>query len=135
MFMDTWILFTRYKEDHGRSHNRWWIPDPKIHFILFLVIPKLSMLWKPMVNGSRCIGRRKKSGQCDHCWTLAQERFTCKAAVCFEQGRMLANIVAGVEKSLALNKKNQYVLLVSSDIPTLKPEMVDCRRYLYGNEG
>lgn len=41
------------------------------------------------------------------------------------QGRMLANIVAGVNKVLELNKKNQYVLLVSSDIPTLKPEMVD----------
>lgn len=52
---------------------------------------------------------------------------TCKKPVYFvsNQGRMLANIVAGVEKSLALNKKNQYVLLVSSDIPTLKPEMVD----------
>jgi GTP:adenosylcobinamide-phosphate guanylyltransferase len=41
------------------------------------------------------------------------------------QGRMLANIVAGVNKALELNKKNQYVLVVSSDIPTLKPEMVD----------
>jgi GTP:adenosylcobinamide-phosphate guanylyltransferase len=41
------------------------------------------------------------------------------------QGRMLANVVAGVNKSLELNKKNKYVLVVSSDIPTLKPEMVD----------
>ena len=41
------------------------------------------------------------------------------------QGRMLANIVAGVDKALELNKKNQYVLLVSSDIPALKPDMVD----------
>ncbi len=41
------------------------------------------------------------------------------------QGRMLANIVAGVDKALELNKKNQYVLIVSSDIPTLKPDMVD----------
>ena len=38
---------------------------------------------------------------------------------------MLANIVAGVNKSLELNKKNKYVLIVSSDIPALKPEMVD----------
>jgi hypothetical protein len=38
---------------------------------------------------------------------------------------MLANIVTGVNKALELNKKNQYVLIVSSDIPTLKPEMVD----------
>jgi len=41
------------------------------------------------------------------------------------QGRMLANIVAGVSKSVELNKKTEYVLLVSSDIPALKPEMVD----------
>jgi len=41
------------------------------------------------------------------------------------QGRMLANIVAGVNKSIELNKKTEYVLLVSSDIPALKGEMVD----------
>ena len=41
------------------------------------------------------------------------------------QGRMLANIVAGVAKSVELNKKTQYVMVVSSDIPALKPEMVD----------
>jgi hypothetical protein len=38
---------------------------------------------------------------------------------------MLANIVAGVNKSLELDKKTKYVLVVSSDIPALKPEMVD----------
>jgi len=41
------------------------------------------------------------------------------------QGRMLANIVAGINKALEINKKNKYVLVVSSDIPTLKPAMVD----------
>jgi len=41
------------------------------------------------------------------------------------QGRMLSNIVAGVKKSLELDKNNKYVLVVSSDIPALKPEMVD----------
>ena len=41
------------------------------------------------------------------------------------QGRMLANIVAGVNKALELNKKTEYVLVVSSDIPTIKGEMVD----------
>lgn len=52
---------------------------------------------------------------------------TCKKPLHFvsNQGRMLANIVAGVKKSLELNKKTEYVLIVSSDIPTLKPEMVD----------
>jgi GTP:adenosylcobinamide-phosphate guanylyltransferase len=52
---------------------------------------------------------------------------TCKKPLHFisNQGRMLANIVAGVDKSLELNKRNKYVLVSSSDIPTLKPEMVD----------
>jgi molybdopterin-guanine dinucleotide biosynthesis protein A len=41
------------------------------------------------------------------------------------QGRMLDNLIAGVNKSLELNPKNKYILLVSSDIPALKAEMVD----------
>ena len=41
------------------------------------------------------------------------------------QGRMLANIVAGVEKSLELNPKTEYVLVASSDIPGINAEMVD----------
>ena len=41
------------------------------------------------------------------------------------QGRMLTNIVTGVNKVLEINKKAQYVLVVSSDIPTLKSEMVN----------
>jgi len=57
----------------------------------------------------------------------AKNGLTCKKPLHFlsNRGRMLANIVVGVEKSLELNKKNQYVLVVSSDIPTLKGEMVD----------
>lgn len=52
---------------------------------------------------------------------------TCKKPLHYisNQGRMLANIVAGVNKSLELNKKSEYVLIVSSDIPTLKSDMVD----------
>jgi GTP:adenosylcobinamide-phosphate guanylyltransferase len=52
---------------------------------------------------------------------------TCKKPMHFvsNQGRMLANIVAGVSKSLELNKKNKYVLVASSDIPAIKSEMVD----------
>jgi hypothetical protein len=38
---------------------------------------------------------------------------------------MLANIVTGINKALEINKRNKYVLVVSSDIPTIKPEMVD----------
>lgn len=52
---------------------------------------------------------------------------TCKKPLHFlsNQGRMLANIVAGVDKSLELDERTEYVLVVSSDIPALKPEMVD----------
>lgn len=51
----------------------------------------------------------------------------CKKPLHFisNQGRMLANIVAGVDKSLELNPATEYALVVSSDIPGLKPEMVD----------
>ena len=41
------------------------------------------------------------------------------------QGRMLANIVLGVNKALELNPKTDYVLIVSSDIPAVKGEMID----------
>ena len=57
----------------------------------------------------------------------AKSGLICKKPIHYisNQGRMLANIVAGVKKSLELNEKINYVLVVSSDIPTLKPEMVD----------
>lgn len=52
---------------------------------------------------------------------------TCKKPLHFvsNQGRMLANIVAGVNKALEINRRNKYVLVASSDIPTIKPDMVD----------
>ncbi len=52
---------------------------------------------------------------------------TCKKPLVFipNQGRMLANIVAGVNKSLELNPKTEYLLVASSDIPTITSEMVD----------
>ncbi len=57
----------------------------------------------------------------------AQSGVTCKKPYHFipNQGRMLANIVAGIKKSQELDPKNEYVLIVSSDIPGIKPEMVD----------
>ncbi|HJR80123.1 MAG TPA: nucleotidyltransferase family protein [Anaerolineales bacterium] len=67
------------------------------------------------VNNVIVIGLSPKSG------------VTCKKPLHFvsNQGRMLANIVTGINKALELNKRNKYVLVVSSDIPTIKPEMVD----------
>jgi GTP:adenosylcobinamide-phosphate guanylyltransferase len=67
------------------------------------------------VNNVIVVGLSPKSG------------VTCKKPLHFvsNQGRMLANLVTGINKALELNKKNQYVLVVSSDIPALKSEMVD----------
>lgn len=52
---------------------------------------------------------------------------TCKKPLYFvsNQGNMLANIVAGVNKVLEIHPQAEYVLIVSSDIPGLKPFMVD----------
>lgn len=57
----------------------------------------------------------------------SKNTLTCKKPLHYvsNQGRMLSNIVAGVSKSLELDKKNKYVLIVSSDIPSLKSHMVD----------
>jgi len=52
---------------------------------------------------------------------------TCKKPLHFisNQGRMLSNIVVGVEKSLELDPKTEYVLVASSDIPGINAGMVD----------
>jgi GTP:adenosylcobinamide-phosphate guanylyltransferase len=56
-----------------------------------------------------------------------KDNLECKKPIHYipNQGRMLSNIVAGVNKSLELNKAGEYVLIVSSDIPTVKAEMID----------
>lgn len=56
-----------------------------------------------------------------------KDNLTCKKPVHYipNQGRMLANIVAGVNKSLEINQDGEYVLIVSSDIPTVKSHMID----------
>jgi GTP:adenosylcobinamide-phosphate guanylyltransferase len=57
----------------------------------------------------------------------ANSGVTCSKPVYYlpNEGRMLANIVAGVYKSLQLTPETQHVLIVSSDIPALTGEMVD----------
>lgn len=57
----------------------------------------------------------------------AKNQLSCKKPLHFlpNQGRMLSNIVAGINKSLQLDKKSKYALIVSSDIPAIKPHMVD----------
>jgi molybdopterin-guanine dinucleotide biosynthesis protein A len=57
----------------------------------------------------------------------AKSGVTCEKPLYFlsNQGRMLANIVAGIEKSQELNPDNEYVMVVSSDVPAIKAEMID----------
>ncbi|NCP86101.1 MAG: hypothetical protein CO094_03325 [Anaerolineae bacterium CG_4_9_14_3_um_filter_57_17] len=52
---------------------------------------------------------------------------TCRKPTTFlpNQGRMLANVVAGVAESQKITPAGNYVLIVSSDIPALRAEMVD----------
>jgi GTP:adenosylcobinamide-phosphate guanylyltransferase len=51
----------------------------------------------------------------------------CKKPVFFvsNQGKMVENLRAGGKKLLEVNKKAQYALFVSSDIPAINGEMVD----------
>nr|BAL58293.1 hypothetical conserved protein [uncultured Chloroflexota bacterium] len=52
---------------------------------------------------------------------------SCKKPLYFlsNQGSMLRNIIAGMNKVLELNPAAEYVLIVSSDIPGIKAFMVD----------
>lgn len=88
----------------------------------------IDIAGKPMVQW--VLDALGEAGQVDNVIVIGlspKSGVTCKKPVHYisNQGRMLANIVAGVHKSLELDKKTKYVLVVSSDIPALKPEMVD----------
>lgn len=52
---------------------------------------------------------------------------TCSKPIHYisNQGRMLANIIAGSEKSLELKPNSEYLLVCSADIPALRGDMVD----------
>ena len=97
-------------------------PSPAILYIPSHVAGKPMVQWvldalsnSTKVDNVILIGVSPKSG------------LTCTKPVHYisNQGRMLANIVAGVNKAIELNKKSEYVLIVSSDIPAIKGEMVD----------
>jgi GTP:adenosylcobinamide-phosphate guanylyltransferase len=57
----------------------------------------------------------------------AESGLTCRKQTTFipNQGSMLENVRAGVIKVLELNPASRHVLLVSSDIPAITPDMVD----------
>lgn len=83
---------------------------------------------KPMVQWVLdALGNSKKVENVIVIGLSSKSGLTCKKPLHYvsNQGRMLANIVSGVNRSIELNKKSEYVLIVSSDIPALKGEMVD----------
>jgi GTP:adenosylcobinamide-phosphate guanylyltransferase len=88
----------------------------------------IDITGKPMVQWVLdALGNAKQVDNVIIIGLSAKSGVTCKKPIYYvsNQGRMLANIVAGIDKALELNKRNKYVLVVSSDIPTLKSEMVD----------
>jgi GTP:adenosylcobinamide-phosphate guanylyltransferase len=88
----------------------------------------IDVAGKPMVQWVLdALGGAKKVSNVIVVGLSPKSGVTCKKPIYYvsNQGRMLANIVAGVNKTLELNKRNKYVLIVSSDIPAVKPEMVD----------
>jgi len=88
----------------------------------------IDVAGKPMIQWIlEALGNAKKVDKVIIIGLSPRNELTCKKPLYYisNQGRMLSNIVAGVNKSIELNKKSQYVLLVSTDIPTLKSEMVD----------
>ena len=88
----------------------------------------MDVAGKPMIQWVLdALGDAKKVDNIIIMGLSPKNELQCKKPLYYlsNQGRMLSNIVTGVEKSLELNKKGQYVLIVSADIPTLKPEMVD----------
>jgi GTP:adenosylcobinamide-phosphate guanylyltransferase len=88
----------------------------------------IDVAGKPMVQWVLdALGNAKKVKNVIVIGLSPKSGVTCKKPLYFvsNQGRMLANIVAGVNKALEINKRSKYVLIVSSDIPALKAEMVD----------
>jgi len=88
----------------------------------------IDIAGKPMVQWVLdALGKAKQVDNIIVVGLSPKSGLTCRKPVHYvsNQGRMLANIVAGIHKALELNPKTEYVLAVSSDIPALKPEMVD----------
>lgn len=88
----------------------------------------IDVAGKPMIQWIfDALGNSKKVDRVIVVGLSPKNELTCRKPLYYisNQGRMLANIVAGINKSIELNRKSQYVLLVSSDIPALRGEMVD----------
>jgi GTP:adenosylcobinamide-phosphate guanylyltransferase len=88
----------------------------------------IDVAGKPMIQWVLdALGNSKKVDNVIVIGLTSKSGLNCKKPLHYisNQGRMLANVVTGVNKAIELNRKTEYVLLVSSDIPALKGEMVD----------
>lgn len=107
------------------------IPNPEDPLYTFLkgdAKALVDVAGKPMVQWVLdALGGAKRVDNVIVVGLSPKTELTCKKPLYFvsNQGRMLQNIVAGVNKALELDSKTEYVLLVSSDIPAVKPDMVD----------
>lgn len=89
---------------------------------------RLDVAGRPMVqwvldalNGARSVERIILVGMPDEPGLTSQKPLTCLA----DEGEMLANIQAGAREVARLDPGAAHVLVSSSDIPALRPEMVD----------
>jgi GTP:adenosylcobinamide-phosphate guanylyltransferase len=107
------------------------IPNPEDPLYTFLkgdAKALVDVAGKPMIQWVlNALGGAKRVDNVIVVGLSPKTELTCKKPLYFvsNQGRMLQNIVAGVNKALELDSKTEYVLLVSSDIPAVKPDMVD----------
>jgi molybdopterin-guanine dinucleotide biosynthesis protein A len=88
----------------------------------------LDIAGKPMIQWTLdALGEAKNVDNVIITGLSPKSDLKCKKPLYYlsNQGKMLDNLVVGVNKSLELNPRNKYVLLVSSDIPALKADMVD----------
>lgn len=88
----------------------------------------IDVAGKPMVQWILdALGEAKAVDQVIVIGLTPKSGLTCKKPLHFisNQGRMLANIIVGSEKSLELNPKGEYLLVCSADIPALHGDMVD----------
>jgi molybdopterin-guanine dinucleotide biosynthesis protein A len=88
----------------------------------------LDIAGKPMIQWTLdALGEAKNVDNVIVTGLSPKSNLKCKKPLYYlsNQGKMLDNLIVGVNKSLELNPKNKYVLLVSSDIPAIKGAMVD----------
>jgi GTP:adenosylcobinamide-phosphate guanylyltransferase len=107
------------------------IPNPEDPLYTFLkgdAKALVDVAGKPMIQWVLdALGGAKRVDNVIVVGLSPKTELACRKPLYFvsNQGRMLQNIVAGVNKALELDSKTEYVLLVSSDIPAVKSDMVD----------